>query len=697
MTVGSPLYASPEQFGNARHVDARADVWGLGVTLFELISGTVPFAGDTVHEIVQSVFKSPPRVLSSLVKGVPVGLDEVIGRCLQLERDQRYATVSDFARALARFGPRGSENLAMRAERVALATSEAISSEPEDRSVDPRATTENERAGPDTPTRVLAARKLSTEMTERWLHGRYRILLQLGEGGTARVELGCVEGPGHVSKLVVLKTLKEHLAKNANYRKMFLAEARLSARLNHPNIVRVNDVLSEGDVTTIVMEYLEGKTLAEIVGRARDELPLVLGLKIISQVLSGLHHAHEFADSDGTPRPIIHRDVSPPNVFVTYTGHVKILDFGLAKVAGAQGNTRVGEMKGKLRYISPEQVRGEPDIDCRTDIYAAGVMLWEMATGSPLWNGVSDLEVLERAQSGEIRKPREVNPQVPEALERICMKALATDRRARYQTALELEADVEAVISELGPVRDKDIAAFLMKHFGQERAEQQRFVDAQLRDASTPGGSSRETPGAQTLRARQTPANAWTRRRRSRTGLLALSGASLLIAIGTVLALTSFRINRDRQPMPAAAASVNANPIHTPNLEPLAPEPARMIELRINASPAHAKLVLDGKELSRNPYRGPAPADGQSHRLRVQADGFLPEDRIIVFERDLDVVVALKTDTKVQTPPRTRRTVRSVRRKPAAPKPAASASQLDCTPPYSLDSNGIKRFKPGCL
>ncbi|HSC87419.1 MAG TPA: serine/threonine-protein kinase, partial [Polyangiaceae bacterium] len=247
--------------------------------------------------------------------------------------------------------------------------------------------------------------------------GKYRVLAQLGQGGTANVMLAVARGPSGFNKLVVLKSMRGNAQAEPEIAKMFLSEARLAARLNHHNVVQTNEVFESPEGPVIVMEYLEGQALSQVAARARgkDVFPLRMHLRVICEALAGLHHAHELSDFDGRPLGVVHRDVSPHNVFITYDGQVKVLDFGIAKLSGAHADTATGVLKGKLRYMAPEQITGEA-IDRRADIFAIGVMLWEAASGQRMWRDVSDVTIMNRILNAELPSLREAKPDAPDGL-----------------------------------------------------------------------------------------------------------------------------------------------------------------------------------------------------------------------------------------------------------------------------------------
>ncbi len=287
---------------------------------------------------------------------------------------------------------------------------------------------------------------MADEAQERLGQHKYRVLMELGEGGTAHVFLAVARGPSGFNKLVVLKALKRTLAGDKDFRRMFMNEARLSARLNHPNIVQVNEVIEQEGLPVIVMQYLEGRPLLDIISRASDRLTLAMHLQIICDSLSGLHYSHELCDYDGTPLQVVHRDMTPHNVFVTFDGQVKLLDFGIAKLSGSVAETQDGVLKGKLRYMPPEQIMGEA-VDRRTDIYAVGVMLWEAVTGVKMWRAMSEATIMNRVLEGQIPPASTERPDIDPELERIVMKALDTEASRRFATAIELQSEIEGYMA----------------------------------------------------------------------------------------------------------------------------------------------------------------------------------------------------------------------------------------------------------
>ena len=272
------------------------------------------------------------------------------------------------------------------------------------------------------------------------------IVAQLGSGGMADVFLAMRRGIGGFVKLVVLKRLRTG-AMEGDAVAMFHDEARISARLNHPNVVQTHEVGFDGENYRLEMEYLDGQPLHRILSRAKKAGRAIapsVSVAVMRDVLEGLRYAHELSDYDGSPLGIVHRDVSPQNIFVTYDGSVKIVDFGIAKAAGQVAVTQLGMVKGKVRYMAPEQATGRA-VDHRVDIFAAGVVLWQLLTGKSYWGDVEDIAIFHMLSRGEMPpSPRTVNPEISEGLDRVCARALAWDQEQRYATVGELIDDLTA-------------------------------------------------------------------------------------------------------------------------------------------------------------------------------------------------------------------------------------------------------------
>ena len=252
--------------------------------------------------------------------------------------------------------------------------------------------------------------------------------------------------------------------------------------MNHPNVVRTYEVLARGAEATIAMEYLDGQPLTRVMNRLRgtDELSVPLRLRILMSVLAGLEHAHTLTDLDGKSLEVVHRDVSPHNVFVTYDGQVKLVDFGVAKTLAASHHTRPGALKGKLAYMAPEQLQ-PVEVDRRADLFSVGVMLWEMLAGKRMWQGMNELQIVSQLAAGLPFPPLPLDAGIPAGLDSICEQALHPNPQYRYQTAAEMEEDLERVLVGLEDSHARSLGRVVSQAFAAERAERQGLIEASSR------------------------------------------------------------------------------------------------------------------------------------------------------------------------------------------------------------------------
>ena len=279
-------------------------------------------------------------------------------------------------------------------------------------------------------------------------------------------------------KIVALKRILPHLSDNKEFLDMFVDEAKMVAGLAHPNIVQIFDLGRIEKSYYIAMEYVHGRDLRTIMKRAREKglrMPLDLSLRVVSQVCAALEYAHRKKDERGRPMEIVHRDVSPQNILISFEGEVKLVDFGIAKAATKASNTDRGALRGKLLYMSPEQAWGRP-IDRRSDVFSLGIVLYEMVTETkPFVGAGTELTILELVRQCVITPAREINPRVPEALDRVIMKALAREPDERYQDAGQMQRGLERFLRERPPVTARDLARFLELLF--DRAEREGGED----------------------------------------------------------------------------------------------------------------------------------------------------------------------------------------------------------------------------
>jgi len=303
--------------------------------------------------------------------------------------------------------------------------------------------------------------------------GRYTVLKHLASGGMADVLIGRTDGIEGFERHVVLKRIRAENARDQRFIQMFLDEARVAAGLHHQNIVQVFDIGESSGEYFFAMEYIHGEDLRKLlsaVSKTRTHMPLGYVCAILSAAAAGLHYAHERRAPDKRPLNIVHRDVSPSNILIGYDGAVKLVDFGIAKASTRTVETRSGSLKGKVSYMSPEQCKGE-EIDRRSDVYALGVLLYELATTTRLFKGDNDYLMMDAIVQGKVPLPRVRRPDLPNDLSSIIMRALEKDRTRRYQTADELRIALDQFAVKHGLTASTSaIATYMNKMFG-ERIE----------------------------------------------------------------------------------------------------------------------------------------------------------------------------------------------------------------------------------
>ncbi len=281
---------------------------------------------------------------------------------------------------------------------------------------------------------------------------RYTLLRRLAIGGMGELFLAGTMAPGGVQKLVAIKRIRPEYANDPEFVKMFLNEARLAATLDHPNVVRTYDLVEEEAGFAMVMEYLHGASLGAVLNAvvgSGGRVPLEQIISIALGVSAGLHAAHERCGVDGRPLDIVHRDLSPGNVFITYEGGVKLLDFGIAKATSRTAITIGPSRKGKVSYMSPEQCVGH-DVDRRSDVFGLGVVLWELCTGRRLFRGDNEFSIMNQITTIDAPEAVSVEPELPRGLSDLLRRALQRDRDDRFQTAMEFHDAIESFAREAG-------------------------------------------------------------------------------------------------------------------------------------------------------------------------------------------------------------------------------------------------------
>ena len=467
--------------------------------------------------------------------------------------------------------------------------------------------------------------------------GRYALFDEIASGGMASIHLGrLVESLGF-TRTVAIKRLHPQFAKDAQFVAMFLDEARLAARVRHPNVVPTLDIVATPGELFLVMDYVAGETLARLLAASRatgKATPPRLVASIVVGVLNGLHAAHEATSDRGEPLEIVHRDVSPHNVLVGTDGVPRVIDFGVAKAEGRIHTTRDGKIKGKLAYMSPEQLQSAK-IDRRTDIFAAGVVLWETLCAQRLFVGESEGATINKVLSAPISAPSAVRADLGDAFDAVTMRALERDPKKRFSTAKEMATALQSAIGAGGLAAANEIGEWVESIAGEEIRKRASLV-ASIENTSSSGltpsdvdaiaaradsAPSREIGGEVSSLSVATANDREPVRRRGPMVAAIAIAAALAIGVG------AFVLGKTRVP----TATTSPPPPST------APPPPTVIERVVIAAPPQTQSAV--------PIASTAPA----------------------------------------TAPR------------SMPRATAAPAASNCEPPYTYDQSGIKKYKPWCF
>lgn len=333
--------------------------------------------------------------------------------------------------------------------------------------------------------------------------GKYQLLRKIASGGMGQVFLALERGAG-LERLVVLKLILPHLAEDEDFLTMFLEEARLVARLGHPNLITILELTEIDGRHCLAMEYVQGDDVRRLEKYARSQgkpLPVGLVLRIIAEAAAGLHYAHQARNPLGQPLQLVHRDVSPQNILVGFDGGVKVIDFGVAKAAGSASHTATGVLKGKYPYMSPEQANGQP-VDGRSDLFALGVVLWEMLTGRRLFKGESDLMTLRLVRDCQVPVPSQLNPKLPPGVDELVLKALAPTPEGRFPDCGAFRLAIEDYILQYRlPASNAHLAAYLRDLYNERinRESDPANLDQLAEDADLDAKSNSSRSNARSL------------------------------------------------------------------------------------------------------------------------------------------------------------------------------------------------------
>ncbi len=535
--------------------------------------------------------------------------------------------------------------------------------------------------------------------------GRYQLIAEIGRGGMSTVYLAITRGMAGFDKLFVVKVLRETCSQPEEMTQ-FMSEAQLAARLNHPNVVQSHEVGEDSGRYFIAMEYLDGQPLSRV-GRpaTAGAFPLPLHLRALSDVLSALHYAHELADYDGKTLGIVHRDVSPQNVFITYDGVVKLLDFGIAKsTVIASEETRTGIIKGKIGYLAPEQLTSGRTTQ-RVDIFAVGLMLWEAITGRRVWEGLTEYDILLQLARREVPSPKAICPDLPAQLVEICDKALRPEPEERFASALEFRTALDDYVSSFtSKANSAALAKHMAERFGEERKKMRALIKQRLAALQTGGSSesalaialptlsgirldptatgsrkfAKQTTSSRYTLASDSAASATPQRSKMRRNLAIFATAAAMLATAVV---ASRRRPAGAAAAPAAAPAPVVAAVATQVLRapPPPPEPARegqpASEIRLSASPSEARMFLDNAPLPENPYVVRLARNSIAHHLRVEAPGYTTRTELVSFESDRAINIDLSKPAAVVVPRRAAA--------PHGPPPQAARARGNDLPPPS--------------
>jgi serine/threonine-protein kinase len=482
--------------------------------------------------------------------------------------------------------------------------------------------------------------------------GRYLLFGEIASGGMATVHFGRLNGPAGFARTVAIKRLHPQYAKDPDFVSMFLDEARVAARIQHPNVVPTLDVIATEAETFLVMEYVQGESLARLLRSVRSMMtpadPHVIAT-VMAGVLYGLHAAHEAKNEQGEPLGIVHRDVSPQNILVGVDGVPRVLDFGVAKAVGRLQTTREGQVKGKLAYMAPEQLHGAA-VTRRTDVYAAAVVTWEALTGKRLFQEDNEAAIVTAILQRTVIPPSEIESQVPLAFDRVVMRGLERDPARRYASAREMALDMERCV---GVASASEVGEWVESLAHDELLKRASRV-TEIESASSPSSAR---------------------------------GSGALPSVGEIPTTVSQSFPDVVQAQPELRSDVSS--IAVSPIFPLIPRrastsPAVVAGTAVVATLVAVFLVLGSVLLFR---RDPATAPAA-----LPSAVALPAS-VAPVPASADPPPDLVTPTPTLTPTPTSTSHRRV----TMPKPGVAPQPPDCDPPFTIDGVGHKHYKPACL
>lgn len=518
--------------------------------------------------------------------------------------------------------------------------------------------------------------------------GRYAVYREIAKGGMATVHFGRLLGPVGFSRTVAIKRLHPHYASDHEFVSMFLDEARLAARIQHPNVVSTLDVVALENELMLVMEYVQGESLSRLLSALRhreERVPWRIVAAIMNGILSGLHAAHEAKNERGEPLGIVHRDMSPQNVLVGADGVVRVFDFGIAKAAGRAQDTRAGLFKGKLAYAAPEQLAGR-EMDRRVDIYASSVILWEMVTGRRMFKADDEMQLYAMVKEGRIEPPSHHVSDLPEGLEQLIMRGLANDPALRFASAREMAIALEEVLPHAS---SREVAEWVGRNARQVLEHRARMIEEiELTNPLLPTESGIRDMIPTIVRPRPSDAPSPTPQ----------SSPPPTLPSGTM----------DPMPAPPVSAAPIVEPPRKSNRAMLVLLLLLVVGsgiaggafayLRAGSGPTVVEEPQTGgeSETKKKPKAKVAAAEPEpepkeeAHAAPPPAPAPAPTPTLAAVAKPASKPVSKPGAAAAPPPPPPAATT-------AAPKPSAAAPATNCSPPFTIDQDGIRHPKPECM